>query len=126
MAKPSKSVTPAPASAAGSTPAAAPARLSPQQIGRALTKLPDWSEAGDAIQRTYAFKDFITSMKFVNTVADEAERVQHHPDILIRYGKVTLTLATHDSGGITEKDVSLATTADAMAAKFTAPDAAPR
>jgi 4a-hydroxytetrahydrobiopterin dehydratase len=118
VAKPSKNVAPAPATP---TPPA-PARLSPQQIERALAKLPEWSEAGDAIQRTYALKDFIVAMKFVNAVAEEAERVQHHPDILIRYRKVTLTLATHDSGGITEKDIALATTADAMAQKFAAPE----
>jgi 4a-hydroxytetrahydrobiopterin dehydratase len=52
-------------------------------------------------------------MRFVNAVAQAAEKAQHHPDILIRYSRVTLTLATHDASGITEKDFSLAKKADA-------------
>lgn len=99
--------------------------MNESQIADALTRLPEWSESGEAIQRTYQFKDFVASMKFVQEVADEAERVQHHPDILIRYSRVTLTLATHDAGGITAKDFDLAVKADAMAAKFMPPPVAP-
>jgi 4a-hydroxytetrahydrobiopterin dehydratase len=51
-------------------------------------------------------------MRFLNGVADAAERVQHHPDILVRWNKVTLTLSTHDAGGITEKDMTFAANAD--------------
>ena len=68
----------------------------------------------DSIQRTFLFKDFVEAMKFVNVVAQEAERLQHHPDILVRWNKVTLTLSTHDAGGITEKDLSFATAADKL------------
>lgn len=60
-------------------------------------------------------------MGFINALAQEAERVQHHPDLLVRYSKVTLTLATHDAGGITAKDFALATTADALATGFAPP-----
>lgn len=97
-----------------STPAAP--KLGPEQIEKALLDVPEWAHAGEAIQRTYKLKDFREAMKFVRKVADEAERVQHHPDILIRWNLVTLTLSTHDSRGITEKDFSLAVACDSFAA----------
>lgn len=98
-----------------------PTKLTPEQVAANLRTVPEWAEVGEAIQRTFQFKDFVTSMKFVTAVADHAEAVQHHPDILIRYGKVTLTLATHDAGGISEKDFESARRADALAAGLPAP-----
>jgi 4a-hydroxytetrahydrobiopterin dehydratase len=98
-----------------------PAKLSEAQIAEALTHVSEWSEVGETIQRTYQFRDFMGSMKFVNEVAARAEAGQHHPDILIRFSRVTLTLATHDAGGITEKDFALAKQADALAAGNEAP-----
>lgn len=89
--------------------------LTEGQIQTSLDKVSDWSVNNDAIQRTFLFDDFIHAMKFVNAVADAAEKAQHHPDILIRYNKVTLTLSTHDAGGITEKDFDLANKADTLA-----------
>lgn len=89
--------------------------LSESEIQSRLEELPEWTESSGAIQRTYVFDDFVTSMAFVNRVAGLAESAAHHPDILIRYGKVTLTLSTHDAGGITEKDFSLASQADQAA-----------
>ncbi len=86
--------------------------MTEEQIEAALEDLPQWSEVNGVIQRTYQFKDFVASMKFVATIADMAEERQHHPDILIRYNKVTLTLSTHDAGGITQKDFDLAAAAD--------------
>jgi 4a-hydroxytetrahydrobiopterin dehydratase len=80
----------------------------------ALKGVPEWTETGGQIHRTYQFKDFVESMKFVNSAATLAEAVQHHPDILIRWNKVTLTLSTHDAGGITEKDFTFAAKADEM------------
>lgn len=53
-------------------------------------------------------------MRFVNRVAEYAEKVQHHPDILVRYNKVTISVSTHDAGGITEKDFALAKAVDGM------------
>ncbi len=90
-------------------------KLSEDQVATAVAEHPNWSEMNGAIQRTYQFNDFIESMAFVNKVADHAESVQHHPDILVRYNKVTLTLSTHDAGGITEKDFDFATEADKLA-----------
>ena len=90
-------------------------KLSESEIKSALETLPDWSEVGGEIQRTYQFSDFVASMAFVQKVADYAERVQHHPDIMIRYNKVTLTVSTHDAGGITRKDMDLAKVSDGFA-----------
>jgi 4a-hydroxytetrahydrobiopterin dehydratase len=94
-------------------------KLTEPQVTEALKSAPDWSQVGETIQRTYQFKDFIASMRFVNAVAEAAEATQHHPDILIRYNRVTLTLETHDAGGITEKDFTLAKQADAFSASIT-------
>ncbi len=90
-------------------------KLTDEQIQSELAKLPDWSETGEAIQRTFGFKDFVQAMDFVARVAQQAEKSQHHPDILIRFNKVTLTLSTHDAGGITSRDFALAAQADAFA-----------
>jgi 4a-hydroxytetrahydrobiopterin dehydratase len=87
-------------------------KMSDAQVTDALKSAPEWSLVGEAIQRTFQFKDFVVAMRFVNAVAEAAEAAQHHPDILIRYSRVTLTLATHDAGGITGKDFDLARKAD--------------
>lgn len=83
-------------------------KLTAPQIKAALATLPDWKKRGGTITRTYVFKDFPVAVKFVNGVAKLAEKVWHHPDIDIRWSRVTLTLTTHDAGGLTQKDFSLA------------------
>ncbi|RMH10959.1 MAG: 4a-hydroxytetrahydrobiopterin dehydratase [Planctomycetota bacterium] len=88
-------------------------KLSEAEIKTSLAEVPEWSELEGEIQRTYQFDDFAAAMGFVNHIAAFAEREQHHPDILIRYNKVTLTVSTHDAGGITSKDFALAREADA-------------
>lgn len=90
-------------------------KLSEEQIQDELAQAPDWAEVSGAIQRTYQFSDFKASMAFVEALAEYAERVQHHPDILIRYNKVTVSVNSHDAGGITEKDFALAQEADKLA-----------
>ena len=80
-----------------------------------LAKLPGWSRHGAEITRRYQFADFGHAMRFVNRVAQEAEAADHHPDIDIRYNKVTLTLTTHDSDGLTQNDIRLAAASDAFA-----------
>lgn len=89
-------------------------KLEDGELQAALAGVPEWSELNGAIQRTFQFPDFVASMKFVDQVAAAAEQAQHHPDILIRYNKVTLTLSTHDANGITEKDFALAKKVDGM------------
>lgn len=83
-------------------------KMDESAVKTALESVPEWNEVGGEIQRTYQFDDFVQSMVFVNKVADAAEAAQHHPDILVRYNKVTLTLSTHDVGGITRLDFELA------------------
>lgn len=90
-------------------------KLAEAEVERALEGLPEWGLVGESINRTYAFADFRAAMAFVNAVAESAERVQHHPDILVRYSKVTLTLSTHDANGITTKDFDFARAADKLA-----------
>jgi len=92
-----------------------PEKLSDQQIAQEIESVPEWDPLNGEIQRTYQFPDFNASIAFVNQLAEYAERVQHHPDILIRYNKVTLTVSTHDAGGITKKDFELASAADDLA-----------
>ncbi|MHC4414510.1 MAG: 4a-hydroxytetrahydrobiopterin dehydratase [Planctomycetota bacterium] len=87
-------------------------KLSPDQIEEKLAELPQWSLNGELLQRTFRFDDFVGAMAFVRRIADLAEQIQHHPDIMIRYNKVTLTLTTHDVGGLTEQDFSFARATD--------------
>ena len=82
--------------------------LDPKQLETSLTTLPEWHLEGGELVRTLTFKDFPEAMKFVNQVAALADQAGHHPDIDIRYNKVRLALVTHDAGGITENDMSLA------------------
>lgn len=90
-------------------------KLTESEIAARLDALPEWSQPGEEIQRTYRFQDFVAAMEFVDGIATHAEAVQHHPDILIRYSRVTLSLSTHDAGGITDKDFDFARKADALA-----------
>lgn len=91
------------------------AKLTTTQIKTALRSAPNWKKKGSVISRTYEFKDFVAAMRFVNAVAVLAEKAQHHPDIDIRWSKVTLALTTHDQGGLTEKDFALAKKLDIAA-----------
>lgn len=97
------------------------AKLSAKEIRSALTALPEWQRKGNSIVRTFQFRDFPEAIKFVNAVSRLAEKAWHHPDIDIRWNKVTLTLSTHDKGGITEKDFDLALQCDRKESRFTLP-----
>jgi 4a-hydroxytetrahydrobiopterin dehydratase len=81
-------------------------------VAEALRQVPGWERADKAIARTYRFRDFREAMAFVNRVADIAERLGHHPDVAIHYNVVTLSLWSHDAGGITPRDFALAATID--------------
>jgi 4a-hydroxytetrahydrobiopterin dehydratase len=94
--------------------AAGQVKLTEAQIILELAQLKDWKRNGDVIARTFQFKDFPAAMEFTNAVASLAEQAQHHPDIDVRWNKVTLALTTHDAGGLTQKDVALAKQCDAL------------
>jgi 4a-hydroxytetrahydrobiopterin dehydratase len=89
-------------------------KLDEIKIQTALATLPQWTRNNEVISRTFAFSDFPAAMKFTNAVAEIAEAAQHHPDIDVRWNKVTLALTTHDAGGLTEKDFALARQCDAL------------
>ena len=91
-------------------------QLTPRQIQAAQPAVPGWKTQSAEIARTYQFKDFVAAMKFVNKVAKLAEAAAHHPDIDIRWNKVTLSLTTHSEGGLTAKDFELAARCDALVA----------
>jgi 4a-hydroxytetrahydrobiopterin dehydratase len=82
--------------------------LSTAQIETAVADLDGWVYADGALTRTFRFADFVHAVDFVEQLADVAESMQHHPDIDIRYNKVTLWLTTHSAGGVTARDVELA------------------
>ena len=83
-------------------------KLSDLEIQRALGGLAGWSRRGDALVKTYTFARFGEGIAFVGRVAKVADEMDHHPDIDIRYTKVTMSLSTHDAGGITQNDLDLA------------------
>jgi len=85
-------------------------KLSDAEIQAQIAALPDWNLEGDRLQRTYRFKDFVEAIAFVNKLVEPAEAAGHHPDIAISYNRVTVTLTTHDAGGLTQKDFDLAAT----------------
>jgi 4a-hydroxytetrahydrobiopterin dehydratase len=83
-------------------------RIPESEVGQWMERVPDWQRVGNEIERTFRFRDFREAIAFVVQVALLAERMDHHPDIEIRYRQVTLRLSTHSAGGLTEKDFHLA------------------
>ena len=87
---------------------------------RRLEKLPGWALDGSAIRRQFTFAGFPDAVAFVVRVGFAAEAVDHHPDILINYKRVTLTYSTHSAGGLTDKDFAGAEEATTIAAALRA------
>lgn len=85
-----------------------------QQITTALRSMSGWTREKKEIVKTFEKKDFVRAMGFVNSVALLAQRINHHPDIDIRWNKITLRLSTHSEGGLTEKDFTLARQIEAL------------
>jgi 4a-hydroxytetrahydrobiopterin dehydratase len=83
-------------------------KIPPEQISLLLENIPEWTRDDNELSRAWMFRDFGDAMIFVNRVAELAQQNEHHPDILIRYNKVALTLTTHDANGLTNKDFWLA------------------
>ena len=90
--------------------------LDAEALAAALRDLPDWTRDGDALTRTFRRRDWRDAIALVNSVADEAERRDHHPDIeLTAYRNVTFRLTSHDAGGVTRRDINLAKRIDELA-----------
>ncbi|MEO8579217.1 MAG: 4a-hydroxytetrahydrobiopterin dehydratase [Gemmatimonadales bacterium] len=87
-------------------------RLSDIAIQRELGNLQGWSRRGEVITKTFQFREFLAGIDFVVAIAKAAEAADHHPDIDIRYTKVTCSLSTHSAGGITQKDLDMAKAID--------------
>lgn len=82
--------------------------LSDLEIQRSLGALPGWTRRGNALTKTFSFPRFADGIAFVTSVATVADEMDHHPDLDIRYTKVTASLSTHSAGGITPLDLRLA------------------
>ncbi|MCL2924671.1 MAG: 4a-hydroxytetrahydrobiopterin dehydratase [Trichodesmium sp. MAG_R04] len=82
--------------------------LSVEEINQRASKLLDWKLEGNKLKFIKIFKDFVEAISFVNKLVAPAEASQHHPDLKVSYNKVTVILTTHDAGGLTEKDFSMA------------------
>ena len=91
------------------------AKLSSDEAGRRLQKLPGWELEGDAIKRKFTFTGFPDAVAFVVRLGFTAEAADHHPDLLVNYKRVTVTYSTHSAGGLTEKDFDGAAAATTIA-----------
>ena len=90
-------------------------KLSDNEINEKLTALNElvsddtpWEQSGDTIKKTFMFKSFIRAFGWMSQIAIWAEKLKHHPEWFNVYNKVEVTLTTHDAGGLTELDFSLA------------------
>ena len=85
------------------------ALLSGERIRQLAASVPEWEvKDGAKLQRRFVFENFIAAIDFVNQLVEPSEGLGHHPDISISYNKVVISLTTHDAGGLTETDFSLA------------------
>ena len=91
------------------------AQLSDIEIQRSLGGLPGWARKGDSLTKSFHFATFPAGIEFIRRVATVAEKMNHHPDIDIRYTKVNFALSSHDAGGITERDLALARAIEELA-----------
>ncbi len=86
-----------------------PARkLSPEEIASKLPLIDGWTQQGDTLARDYRFRSYFAGINFVVAVADEAESMNHHPDLHVGWRKIGVVLSTHSAGGITELDIEMA------------------
>lgn len=92
--------------------------LTAKQVSLHLKAVPNWSKRSKTILRTFKFEGFLKAIAFVNRIARKAQKLNHHPDIDIRYNKVTLKLTTHDEGGLTAKDFTLARQCDEVCSRL--------
>ena len=91
-----------------------PCKLSAEDIAIQLARLPEWRLHGATIVRELRFPTYLAGVDFAVAVARAAEAMNHHPDLFIGWRKVTITLSTHDAGGLTELDFALATQVEAL------------
>jgi 4a-hydroxytetrahydrobiopterin dehydratase len=91
-----------------------PDRLSPDQVSAALRDLPNWSGDADGLRRTVQLPSFRDAVAAINSIADVAEEMDHHPDIDLRWRTLHLSVVSHSAGGVTDNDLQLARRIDAL------------
>jgi 4a-hydroxytetrahydrobiopterin dehydratase len=89
--------------------------LSDQEIEARLSEHPGWERRGSAIAKTFERGDFVGSVRFLDSIVEPAEAMNHHPDIEISWDKATVLLTTHSEGGVTAADFELAGKIDSLA-----------
>lgn len=83
--------------------------LSENERNAKLKELKDWNFLNNHIEKEFKLKDFRSALNFINKIGEEAEKINHHPDIFLHsYNKVKITLSTHSAGGVTKNDLNLA------------------
>ncbi len=92
------------------------ALLDETEIKSRLEGLPGWERSGEAIAKQFGCGDFVGSVKFVSTLVEPAEAMNHHPDLAISWDTVTVTISTHSEGGLTAADFELAAKIEALGA----------
>jgi len=90
------------------------ALLSDDEIEERLAGLSGWERSGDAIEKSFECGDFVGSVRFVESLVEPAEAINHHPDLAISWATVTVTISTHSEGGLTASDFELAGKIDAL------------
>ncbi|MBL0122609.1 MAG: 4a-hydroxytetrahydrobiopterin dehydratase [Betaproteobacteria bacterium] len=88
--------------------------LSEESLITHLAMLPDWTHAGNAIRKTFVFKNYHETIAFVNASAWVSHREDHHPDLSVHYNKCVVSYSTHDAGGVTLNDFICAAKLDAL------------
>jgi 4a-hydroxytetrahydrobiopterin dehydratase len=94
-------------------------KLTEAEIEQSLAKVAGWTVKDGKLHREYKFADFAHAVGFIATAAVGIEKMNHHPEWFNVYNRVTVDLTTHDSGGITQKDVELAQMLEKIAVKLT-------
>jgi 4a-hydroxytetrahydrobiopterin dehydratase len=89
-------------------------KLDGEELRFRMRDLEGWKLLRDAIHKDFTFRGFRAAIAFVNRIAEQATAAGHHPDLEIHYNRVVVSLSTHDSGGVTEKDVELAEKIDSV------------
>ncbi len=94
-------------------------RLNQQEIDHGLKTLSGWKAIGvgtsaEHLEKELKFPDFVSALAYVNRLGAAAETMEHHPDLFLGWGRVKITLSTHDAGGVTEKDFALAKQAEGL------------
>jgi len=92
--------------------------LTEAEISQRLQALPNWTRDGKTIKYTHKFKNFVQAVSFVNCLISPSEKAGHHPDIAIAYNRVTISLTTHDAGGLTPQDFELAETISKLVSEW--------